>query len=36
MFHSAYSYGLLSPTELVALVILAPILLGIYFGLKAW
>lgn len=35
-FHAAFSYGLLNPTEMVILAIAAPILLGVYFGLKAW
>lgn len=35
-FHTATVFGMLSPTELVALVLAAPILLGIWLGLKAW
>lgn len=35
-FHTASTFGFLSETEIIALVILAPILLGVYFGIKAW
>ncbi len=35
-FHAATLFGYLSPNELLAMVLLAPIVLGVYLGLKAW
>lgn len=35
-FHTATVFGSVSPSELIAMVVAAPILLGLWLGLKAW
>lgn len=35
-FQSSTVFSLLSENELIVIVLLAPILLGVYLGLKAW
>lgn len=35
-FHTATVFGMFSPTELVAIALAIPIMLGVYLGLKAW
>lgn len=35
-FQTASAFGFLSQNEVIILVLLAPILLGVYLGLKAW
>lgn len=35
-FQTASAFGFLSQNEIIVLVLLAPILLGVYLGLKAW
>lgn len=35
-FHTVSVLGMFSPTELVAMALAVPILLGVWIGLKAW